>query len=115
MQVNIELTIDPKNVNCGPPLGPKIIPFGVDVNKVVKEIKYKTKNYDINMIVLISINLEDRSFKVSVKKPEITTLIKKYVNENKIRESDLKKIKHYTKTDLKQLLGTCKSMHLEVI
>lgn len=127
MIVHFSFTILGNKANCGKPLGPALIPYGVDVNKIVEEINKLTKNYE-DMFVNIEINLdsETRDYKIKIPRPKATELIKEYAkndsdNNKFITLNSLIKIANLIGTEpsqiyskIKELEGTCKSMHIKI-
>ncbi len=74
----VETLVDGGKATAGPPLGPVLGPLGVNVLAIVNEINKVTKDYSgMKVPVTISINLDDKSFEVSVGIPTTAALIVK--------------------------------------
>jgi large subunit ribosomal protein L11 len=123
MDIKLELDVIGGKATTGKPIGPKVIPLGLDVNEVVNQINKKTSNYEgLGVKVELILNPETREFKISLPKPKVTDLIKEHSKNNQISKNDLIKIANllvskpadlYTK--ITELEGTCKSMHIKII
>jgi large subunit ribosomal protein L11 len=80
----VETLVDGGKATAGPPLGPILGPLGVNVLAIVNEINNVTKDYSgMKVPVTISINLDDKSFEVSVGIPTTAALIVKELGVEK--------------------------------
>lgn len=80
----VETLVDGGKATAGPPLGPVLGPLGVNVLAIVNEINNVTKDYSgMKVPVTISINLDDKSFEVSVGIPTTAALIVKELGVEK--------------------------------
>jgi len=125
MKLILELHIKKHKIDAGI-IGPVLAPYGININKVVLEINKQLEKGEIaiNSKVPIEVDLETRSWQIIKKEKKITELLKALVKDNKIRYLDLENyvIKTYKTLNQKEidkklhdLIGTCKSMHLEII
>jgi len=130
MDVNLSFDVLGGKANCGKPLGPALISYGIDINEVVTKINKLTKSYEDLMVKInIIVDPSTREYKISIPKPKATELIKEYAKAS----SNNKKEKTITRNNLikiaslivekpsdlynkiKELEGTCKSMHIKVV
>ena len=80
----VETLVDGGKATAGPPLGPVLGPLGVNVLAIVNEINNVTKDYSgMKVPVTISINLDDKSFEVTVGIPTTAALIVKELGVEK--------------------------------
>ncbi len=119
----------------GPPLGPAIGPYGLNVKKVVDEINKATKEYEGLTVPVKIIIKEDKTFEIEVGVPPTSALIKKELGLEKgsgktghetvadlkldqvIKIAKLKKeemLSYSLKSAVKEVLGTCVSMGVTV-
>lgn len=132
----VETLVDGGKATAGPPLGPVLGPLGVNVLAIVNEINKVTEDYSgMKVPVKISINLDDKSFEVSVGIPTTAALIVKELgvekgsgtpNTEKVGNLDLDqvvkifKIKRdellavNLKAGTKEIIGTCLSMGVTI-
>lgn len=132
----VETLVDGGKATAGPPLGPVLGPLGVNVLAIVNEINKVTKDYSgMKVPVKISINLDDKSFEVSVGIPTTAALIVKELgvekgsgtpNTEKVGNLDFDqvvkifKIKRdellavNLKAGTKEIIGTCFSMGVTI-
>jgi len=126
MNIVLELPLKKEKLDCGSPLGPLLAPYGVNINKVVDALNKMLEQglIAINSKVPIEINMENRTWKIVQAQKKTTEQIKAFVKNGKINYSDLfalakKSIEQNNLQELskkiKELEGTCKSMHLEII
>ncbi|MCL5440845.1 MAG: 50S ribosomal protein L11 [Candidatus Marsarchaeota archaeon] len=115
----------------GPPFGPALGPFGVNISGIVDEINKKTADYSgIKIPVKVFVNTETKAFRVEVGSPTTSALIMKELGVQlgaktkeetignltmeqvkKIANAKGEKIYGNTLADkVKQVLGTCNSM-----
>ena len=126
MKVLVELPIKKKEIDCGPPIGPLIAPYGIDINEVVSELNklLAERKISLDSKVPIEIDLEDRSWRFVGISKKITEVLRELSNNGKIKYSDLvsfaKSLVQEENSEtlskkIKDLEGTCKSMHLEIV
>lgn len=132
----VELLISGGQANAGPPLGPALGPLGVNTMAIVNRINELTKDYaGMKVPVKVSVDVETKSFEVTVGTPTASALI---VSELKIEKGSgtpnttkvgnltieqvvrIAKIKRAEllaptlKSAAKEMLGTCVSMGVTV-
>src|SRR4030042_1398583 len=132
----VELLISGGQATAGPPLGPALGPLGINTMAVVTKINELTKDYaGMKVPVKVSVDVENKTFEVSVGTPTASALIvselkieKGSGTPNTVKVGDLTmeqvvriaKIKRpellapKTKKATKELLGTCVSMGVTV-
>jgi len=80
----ISLLVTGGEANAGPPLGPALGPFGVNVVAVVKRINELTGDYSgMRVPVKVSVDIEEKSFEVEVGLPTTSALIAKEASIHK--------------------------------
>jgi large subunit ribosomal protein L11 len=132
----IDLLVNGGKASAGPPLGPKLGPTGIPVNKVVEAINDKTKEMNgMQVPVKVMINTDDKSFEIEIGTPPTAALIKKELGiqkasgkagnemvadipiDNIIKIARIK-IDTLNAADIKaavlEIIGTCTSMGVEV-
>lgn len=125
MNIQLDLHIKKDKVDCAL-LGPILAPYGIDINKVVKEINtlLEQKIISNNSKVPIDIDLKDRSWKLILTQKKVSEQLKELSKNNKIKEKDLENFVIQTYKTINQneidkkineLKGTIKSMHIEII
>ncbi|MCS7109755.1 MAG: 50S ribosomal protein L11, partial [Candidatus Micrarchaeota archaeon] len=68
----------------GPKLSNSIVPLGINVNNVVKEINEKTKDFaGVTVPVKVIVNKENKTYKIEVGVPAVASLIKKEIGIEK--------------------------------
>ena len=132
----VELLINGGQANAGPPLGPALGPLGVNTMAVVNRINELTRDYaGMKVPVKVAVDVESKSFEVSVGTPTASALI---VSELKIEKGSgtpntvkvgnlnmeqvvrIAKIKRHEllaptlKSAAKEMLGTCISIGVTV-
>ena len=132
----VETLVDGGKATAGPPLGPVLGPLGVNVLAIVNEINNVTKDYSgMKVPVTISINLNDKSFEVSVGIPTTAALIVKELGVEKgsgtpntekvgnltfeqvVKIFKIKKDESLSvnlKAGTKEIIGTCLSMGVTI-
>jgi len=116
MEASFVFTVEGGKVTTGKPIGPAIYPLGVDINAVVAEINKITKQYDgVDVKIEIDIDQTTRKFRVLLVKPKTTDLIKQNSLKNIITVKKLHEVSLITGIHIKELEGTCKSMHIKVV
>ena len=131
----INVMVEGGKATAGPPLGPALGPLGVNAGKVVAEINEKTKAFaGIKVPVKVIVDTATKTFEIEVGKPPVAEMLKKEAGiekgagnkEEKAGNLKLEKVIEIAKAveeksmaiDLKsitkEVLGTCKSMGIEV-
>lgn len=136
MKQQINALVDGGAASAGPPLGPSLGPFGVDIGAVVKAINEKTRDFKgMKVPVKVLVDPETKGFEIEVGSPPMSALIKKELGIEKGSSSpgedvagDLSmeaaaKLAKMKKEDLlaaslkaavKEVLGACVSMGVTV-
>ncbi len=127
MKILKEIYLKKSKADCGPPIGPVLAPYGLDINKVVAEINFLIAEKKITDKVTIEIDLDKRSYEILLSKPKTSELLKQFSKDNKISYVNLVKAAKTNlqnnnseitpeglETEINRLEGTCKSMHLEI-
>lgn len=84
----IKALVEGGKANAGPPLGPLLANFKLNIGEVVSEINEKTKEFsEMQVPVEISINTETKEYSISVGTPPVSTLIKKELNLKKLAKA----------------------------
>lgn len=74
----VDALVDGGKASAGPPLGPALGALKVNVGQVVSEINKKTSDFKgMQVPVKIVIDLDDKSFSISVGTPPVSALVKK--------------------------------------
>ena len=132
----VELLISGGEATAGPPLGPALGPLGINTMAVVNKINELTKDYSgMKVPVKVLVDLENKSFEVTVGTPTASALI---VSELKIEKGsgapNTEKVGNLTMEQVvriakmkrpellantfkgasKEILGTCLSMGVTV-
>jgi large subunit ribosomal protein L11 len=132
----VDLLVSGGQANAGPPLGPALGPLGINTMAVVTKINELTKDYaGMKVPVKVAVNVEDKTFEVSVGTPTASALI---VSELKIEKGsgtpNTEKVGDLTmeqavriakvkkpqllalnlKDATKEMLGTCLSMGVTI-
>ena len=73
----VEILVDAGKVTPGPPLGPAIGPFGINMMEVVEQINSKTEDFKgMKVPVKIAIDSDTKEFEITIGTPPTTALIK---------------------------------------
>jgi large subunit ribosomal protein L11 len=132
----VELLVSGGQANAGPPLGPALGPLGVNTMAVVNKINEITKDYaGMKVPVKVSVDVENKSFEVTVGTPTASALIVSELKiekgsgtpntakvgdltmEQVVRIAKIKRLELLASTlkgAAKELLGTCVSMGVTV-
>ena len=122
--------------NAGPPLGPALGPFGMNVMMIVKEINERTSDYSgMRVPVKITVDTETKEFDVEVGTPTTSALIVKETGVEKgsgesntnlignlgfqqlLKIANSKKDQSYGKTlkaVVREVVGSCVSMGIKI-
>lgn len=84
-------------------ISPKIAPYNLNVNEVVKEVNEKTREYSgMEVSIKLIVDKEKKSFEVEVDVPPVSSLIKKELGIEKAKITEEEKAKGITSiADLK--------------
>ena len=132
----VKLQIPAGKANPAPPVGPALGQHGVNIMEFCKQFNARTQKEGDTVIPVVITIYQDRSFTFITKTPPVSILIKQVTKLKsgskmpqkdkvaKIKMADVKKIAETKLPDLNcltvqsavnQVLGTCKSMGVEVI
>lgn len=136
MTKKVDVLVDAGKSTPGPPIGPALGPFGVNIPQIVKEINEKTKEFEgMKIPVKIIINEKTKSFELEIGTPPTSALILKEIGVEKgsgksiektagdISIEQIKKIvnvKNETlsgrdmKKKAKEVIGTCISIGVTI-
>lgn len=128
MKIIKEIYLKKSKVDCGPPIGPALAPYGLDINKVVAEINSLIVEKKITDKITIEIDLDRRNYEIILSKPKTSELLKTFSKDNKIsyinlvkaakmnlQNNNIQMTPESLETEIKRLRGTCRSMHLEIL
>lgn len=132
----VKLQIPAGKANPAPPVGPALGQHGVNIMEFCKQFNAKTQKEGDTVIPVVITIYQDRSFTFITKTPPVSILIKQATSLKsgskmpqkdkvaKIKMTEVKKIAERKLPDLNcltvesamnQVIGTCKSMGVEVI
>lgn len=132
----LSLVLPAGKANPAPPVGPILGQNGIDIQAFCTEFNDKTKDQMGDELPVMITVFEDRSFKMVIKQPTVTSMLKKKLSINKgsaqpnndkvakVRKSDLKDIAEKKMPDFNTgnidsainiVAGVAKSMGIEVI
>jgi large subunit ribosomal protein L11 len=132
----VKLQIPAGKANPAPPVGPALGQHGVNIMEFCKQFNARTQKEGDTVIPVVITIYQDRSFTFITKTPPVSILIKQVTKLKsgskmpqkdkvaKIKMADVKKIAEQKLPDLNclqvqsainQVLGTCKSMGVDVI
>ncbi|MCD6247879.1 MAG: 50S ribosomal protein L11 [Hadesarchaea archaeon] len=136
MEVTVEVLVDGGKASAGPPIGPALGPYGLNIGQVVAEINEKTAKFDgMKVPVKIIIDKETKEFKIEVGSPPVSALIRKELGLEKgassagqetvgdlslegvikiARQKAEGTLAKDLKASVKEILGTCVSMGVTV-
>jgi len=136
MSPEIKLLVEGGKATPGPPIGPALGPFGLNVGKVVAEINQKTKDFEgMKVPVTLIVDPKTKSYEIKVGLPPVSALIKKELGIEKGAHSPSKEVvgnltieqavkiakmkrggslAKSLKAAVKEVLGTCVSMGVTV-
>ncbi|MCW4031673.1 MAG: 50S ribosomal protein L11 [Candidatus Bathyarchaeota archaeon] len=132
----VELLVSGGQATAGPPLGPALGPLGLNTLAVVTKINELTKDYaGMKVPVKVDVNVEDKTFEVTVGTPTASALIVSELkiqkgsgtpNTQKVGDLTMEQVLRITKVKrsqllastlkgaAKEMLGTCISMGVTV-
>ena len=131
----VEVLVEGGKASTGPPLGPALGPFGVNIKEVVNSVNERTKDY-AGMQVPVRISIDGGKVDITVGTPPTAALIKKVLGIEKaktdstvddIGDISIEHVKEIAqkkmggamlasslKKAMKEVIGTCVSMHVKV-
>ena len=84
----IKLLVSGGKASAGPPLGPTLAPLKMNIQEIVESINDKTKEFvGISVPVEVIVDTSDKSYKIVVGSPPISSLIKKELNVQKLSKA----------------------------
>lgn len=131
----VKALIDGGKASAGPPLGPALGPYGVNVGAVISKINEATREFEGIKVPVEVIIDKNKSFEIKVGSPPTSALIKRKLklekgssepNKNFVGDLSLKdvmeiaKLKYDSmvsttlKSAAKEVCGTCNSMGIKV-
>lgn len=132
----VDLLVSGGQANAGPPLGPALGPLGVNTMAIVTKINELTKDYaGMKVPVKVAVNVEDKTFEVTVGTPTASALIVSELkiekgsgtpNTEKVGNLTMEQVVRIAKVKLpqllastlkgatKELIGTCVSMGVTI-
>jgi len=132
----VDLLVSGGQATAGPPLGPALGPLGLNTLAVVTKINELTKDYaGMKVPVKVAVNIEDKTFEVTVGTPTASALIVSELkiqkgsgvpNTQKVGDLTMEQVLRITKVKksqllastlkgaVKEMLGTCISMGVTV-
>jgi large subunit ribosomal protein L11 len=136
MVETIEALVDAGNATAGPPLGPALGPFGLNIMDVIKVINEKTQAFEgLKIPIKVMVDPETKEFEIEIGTPPTTALILKQLGvekgpgknrDEKIGDLSLDQLRTIVETKgvsllgknknaaAKEVLGTCLSMGVTV-
>jgi large subunit ribosomal protein L11 len=136
MVEKVEVLVDGGKASAGPPLGPALGPLGVNIGKIIGEINQKTKDFaGMKVPVTVIVDPKTKEFTITVGTPPTSSLImqelgiekapgdtsqkasmnlsfEKAVKVARMKRGSMLSIK--LKEAVKEVLGTCVSLHISV-
>ena len=130
----VEVLIEGGKANPGPPLGPALGPLGVNIKGIADSVNERTKAYE-GMVVPVKITIDGDKVDITVGVPPTAALIKKEIGLEKaqtdsttdpVGDISMEQLKAVAekkragilasslKKAVKELVGTCVSMRLNV-
>ncbi len=84
----VKLLVSGGKANAGPPLGPALAPLKMNLGEIVDAINEKTKEFEgIDVPVEVIVETDDKSYKIVVGSPPVSSLIKKELNIKKLSKA----------------------------
>jgi large subunit ribosomal protein L11 len=136
MKATVKALVDGGKATPGPPLGPALGPFGVNVGQIVAKINEKTTAFEgMKVPVKVIIDKKTKQFDIEVGSPPVSALIRKELGLEKgaktagkevvgnltfAKAVELAKMKlgvmmaKGLKAAVKEVLGTCVSMGVTI-
>ncbi len=130
----IDAIVEGGKATAGPPLAPAIAPMGVNIGQVVAKINEATKEFaGMKVPVKVHVDPKTKTFTIEVGSPPLAEILKKEIGiekgagnrevpagnismESVVKVSKMMKnsLGKTTKERVKELLGTCVSMGVNV-
>ncbi len=134
MEKTIDAIVEGGKATAGPPLGPALGPLGVNAGQVIAKINEETKAFaGIKVPVKVIVDTDTKDFRIEVGSPPTAELVKKEAGIEKgagnreapagdvaleklvgIAKAKTNSLGKSLKDTLKEVLGTCVSMGLNV-
>lgn len=106
----IKLILKPGKAKPNSRLGSSLGPFGINIGKFCLDFNNLTKKYDDNIDIPVRVYvLEKGGYKIFLKKPTLTSLIKKYLNIKKGGENFVQKKIFMDEKIIKKIISIKKS------
>ncbi len=100
----LKLEVEAGKATPAPPIGTALGPHGVNISDFVNQYNTKTKDKMGEIIPCVLTIFEDRSFKIELKTPPVTSLILKSTGIKKGSETaNLKKVGQISRKDIKKI------------
>lgn len=100
----LKLEVEAGKATPAPPIGTALGPHGVNISDFVNQYNAKTKDKMGEIIPCVLTIFEDRSFKIELKTPPVTSLILKSTGIKKGSETaNLKKVGQISRKDIKKI------------
>ncbi|MBI5228316.1 50S ribosomal protein L11 [Candidatus Micrarchaeota archaeon] len=130
----IDAIVEGGKATAGPPLAPALAPMGVNIGQVVAKINEATKGFTgMKVPVKVNVDPKTKAFTVEVGSPPLAEILKKEIGIEKgagnreapagnismqgvvkVAQMMNKSLGKSTKERVKELLGTCVSMGVNV-
>ncbi len=100
----LKLEIEAGKATPAPPIGTALGPHGVNISDFVNQYNAKTKDKMGEIIPCVLTIFEDRSFKIELKTPPVTSLILKATGVKKGSDTaNLKKVGKISRAEIKKI------------
>ena len=110
----VKLLVDGGDMKPGPTMGQKLGPLGINIGKVLQDINSATKEFKgMQVPVELDIDPKSKSYKVSVKSPSVSVLLKKELFLDK-GSGAAKKIK-VANISIEQIISIAKTKHADML
>jgi large subunit ribosomal protein L11 len=134
MEKIIDIIVDGGKATAGPPLGPALGPLGINAGKVVADINAATKDFSgMKVPVKVIVDTVKKEYRIDVGSPPTAEIIKKEAGIEKgagnkdapagnisleklvkIAKSKSNSLGKSLKDTLKEIVGSCQSMGLNI-
>lgn len=132
----VELLVEGGKASAGPPIGTTLGPLKLNIGQIVSDINKKTADFKgMQVPVKLTVNTDDKSYKIELGTPPVSALLKKeaglekgsgnpladkvadlkiqqIIKVSKMKQGDL--LGKNTFSRVKEVLGTCNSMGILV-
>ncbi len=100
----VKLIISAGEATPAPPIGPSLAPHGINIGEFCSRFNELTKEFKGMQIPVIITVYDDRTFDLTLKKPPVSSLIKKYLKiEKGSSEAGRKFVGKLTKDDVRKI------------